>query len=378
MNKLMMSMAALAISQLAVSCASIGADSKPSAECVKATGLRLVNRFLSREPEAQNYNRKVIMYHVVCTWTGAIDFTGTCGEKELQKRLTDRFEPFFGPKASYVPTERHVDYSVFGSLPLSIYRCTGDKRCLEMGLGFADRQWTPIPEAKCKWMEGDPNVWLKEGFTPETRLWMDDMFMITSVQLEAYKATGDRKYADRAAKEMVMYLDRLQLKDGPTAGLYHHAPDVPYIWGRGDGWMAAGTARLMQNLPKDQPELPRILEGYRLMMKALKKYQQPGGLWGQLVDDPKIWGESSGTAMFAYAMAVGVNNGWLDREEYAPCVYRAYNALCGLLTPEGDLREVCIGTNKKNDHQYYVDRKRIVGDLHGQAAFLWLCNELVK
>lgn len=60
------------------------------------------------------------------------------------------------------------------------------------------------------------------------------MYMITIVQTEAYLVTGDRKYIDRAVKEMVMYLDKLQNKNG----LFFHAPDVPYYWGRGDGWMA--------------------------------------------------------------------------------------------------------------------------------------------
>ena len=374
MKKIGFIAAALGLTVLATSCTTVS----PRAESARETGRRLVERFLSREPEQQNYNSKTLMYWVVCTWVGALDYAELTGDAALMKRLADNFEPFFGPKKSYVPTRRHVDHSMFGSLPLALYRRTNDKKLLDMGLGFADRQWTPIPEAKCNWQEGDPNEWLKQGYTPETRLWMDDMFMITTVQLEAYKATGDRKYADRAAKEMVLYLDRLQLREGPNAGLYNHAPDVPFIWGRGDGWMAAGTALLMKNLPKDQPEFPRILEGYRLMMKALKKYQRPDGLWGQLVDDPKIWAETSGSAMFAYSMAVGLNRGWLDRAEYEPCVVKAYDALCGQLTPEGDIQNVCVGTNKKNDHQWYVDRPRRTGDLHGQAPFLWLCCELMK
>lgn len=72
------------------------------------------------------------------------------------------------------------------------------------------------------------------------------MYMITIVQSEAYKATGDPKYINRAAKEMVLYLDELQHPNG----LFYHAPDVPYYWGRGDGWMAVGMTELLFNLPK--------------------------------------------------------------------------------------------------------------------------------
>ncbi len=70
--------------------------------------------------------------------------------------------------------------------------------------------------------------------------------MITIVQTRAYKVTKDKKYIDCAAKEMVMYLDELQRPNG----LFYHAPDVPYYWGRGNGWMAAGMTELLQCLPK--------------------------------------------------------------------------------------------------------------------------------
>lgn len=72
------------------------------------------------------------------------------------------------------------------------------------------------------------------------------MYMITIVQTHAYKVTKDRKYIDRAAKEMVMYLDELQRPNG----LFYHAPDVPFYWGRGNGWMAAGMSELLRCLPK--------------------------------------------------------------------------------------------------------------------------------
>lgn len=333
----------------------------------EATGRKLVERFLSREPEDWNYHPgQKLMYWVVCAWYGAMDFAERIGDRELLKRLTGLFEPFFGKKAERCPDRRHVDYSMFGALPLSVYRRTGDLRCKEMGLGYADRQWMPKGGADDKWLE--------QGFTPETRLWMDDMHQITILQLEAFKVTGDRKYADRAAKEMVLYLDRLQNPDG----LFYHTVETPFVWGRGDGWMAAGMAMLMKKLPPDQPELPRIMSGYRKMMDALLKTQRPDGLWGQLVGDPDIWAETSCSAMFAYAFAVGVNQGWLDRKTYGPAVRRAYRGLCAKLTAEGDLTEVCVGTNAKNNRLWYVDRPRKAGDLHGQAPFIWLCAELME
>ncbi len=91
------------------------------------------------------------------------------------------------------------------------------------------------------------------------------MFMITAVQVQAFRATGDRKYVDRAALAMVAYLDRLQQPNG----LFFHAPDSQFYWSRGNGWMAAGSAELLRSLPEAHPARPRILEGYRRMMASL-------------------------------------------------------------------------------------------------------------
>ena len=99
------------------------------------------------------------------------------------------------------------------------------------------------------------------------------MFMITILQVEAYRATGDHKYIDRAANEMVAYLKKLQ----QPSGLFYHAPDVPFYWGRGNGWVAAGMTEMLLSLPQDNPNRSQILDGYRKMMAELLKY--PGNRW---------------------------------------------------------------------------------------------------
>jgi rhamnogalacturonyl hydrolase YesR len=75
--------------------------------------------------------------------------------------------------------------------------------------------------------------------------------------------------------------------------------------------------------------------------------------------------------MFAFAMITGVKNGWLNEEEYAPIARKAWLALVSYIDENGDVKEVCQGTNKENSRQYYLNRKRITGDMHGQAPVLW-------
>ena len=201
-----------------------------------------------------------------------------------------------------------------------------------------------------------------------------DVNMFGSLPLELYLVTKDKKYIDRAAKEMVMYLDELQRPNG----LFYHAPDVPYYWGRGNGWMAAGMTELLQCLPKNHKDRPRILQGYRTMMESLKKYQNPEGLWNQLIDQSDCWTETSGSAMFTFAFIKGVKNGWLNAEEYAPAARKAWIALVSYLNDKNQVREICVGTNKKNSKQYYYDRPRRTGDYHGQGPYLWCAAALME
>lgn len=312
---------------------------------------------------------KWIHYAEVCTWYGALRYAEITGDKQLAGQLKDRFDLLVTMEKSHLPIMDHVDLNVFGCIPLELYKITKDKKYLEMGLSYADTQWTlpanATPEEK---------AWADKGLSWQTRLWIDDMYMITIVQSEAYKATGDPKYINRAAKEMVLYLDELQHPNG----LFYHAPDVPYYWGRGDGWMAVGMTELLYNLPEKDPNRARIMKGYLLMMDNLKKYVNKDGLWNQLITEPDFWTETSGSAMFAYAMIVGVNNGWLDKEEYAPVARRAWLGLCNYINDKNDLTEVCVGTGKKNSKQYYMDRPRIAGDYHGQAPIIWCAYALLN
>ena len=312
---------------------------------------------------------KWIHYAEVCTWLGALRFAETTGDSALINRLQARFEPLFNAEKAYLPVMNHVDLNMFGCLPLEFYLVTRDPRFLELGLPYADTQWT-LPEDATD----EQKDRAAKGFSWQTRMWIDDMFMITIIQSQAYRATGKREYIDRAAREMVVYLDSLQRSNG----LFYHAPDVPFFWARGNGWMAAGMTELLRRLPADNPDRPRILQGYRTMLESLKSFQSESGMWRQLIDAPEFWPETSGTAMFAYAMITGVKYGWLPTEEYAPAARKAWLALTSYIDEKGDVTEVCVGTNKLNDRQYYYDRPRVVGDYHGQAPVLWCADALLR
>lgn len=120
------------------------------------------------------------------------------------------------------------------------------------------------------------------------------------------------------------------------------------------------------------------MESYKRMMAALLKYQTPKGVWRQLIDDPGSWPETSCSGMFAYAMITGVKNGWLDKSVYGPAARKAWLGLISFINAKGEITNVCEGTNKKNNRQYYLDRKQNTGDLHGQAPVLWCATALLR
>jgi len=326
------------------------------------------NSFRANEPA------KSITYPEVCAWYGALKFGEATNDNKLLKQLEDRFMPFFGEEQSLVPNPVHVDNTVFGAIPLKLSSINKDeKRFYDMGTAFADAQWT-LPANSPEDKKVEYKKLLDNGLTWQTRYWIDDMYMITLVQTEASRTTGDPKYIDRAAHEMVVYLDTLQRPDG----LFYHAPDVPYFWGRGNGWMAAGMTELLSSLPENQKDRAAIMQGYLRMMKTLKEFQRPDGLWGQLVDDPYSWSETSCSGMFAYAMTVGVKKGWLSANEYIPVIRKAWTGLLKYINSDGDISNVCEGTNKKNDYRYYIERQQKTGDMHGQAPILWTAAALLK
>lgn len=330
-------------------------------------GRRISYRFVTEKHAL--HAGKWIGYPETFYCNGALDYAAVAKDKALIRLLQARFEHLFTTEKSLLPIKNHVDLNMFGSLPLELYWVTKDERYKELGLPYADTQWE-VPE----YAKPSENEWAKKGYSWQTRLWIDDMYMITIVQTHAYKVTNDSKYIDRAAKEMVMYLDELQRPNG----LFYHAPDVPFYWGRGNGWMAAGMTELLRYLPKNHKDRPRIMEGYLTMMKSLKEYQNQEGLWNQLLDDPECWTETSGSAMFTFAFIMGVKNGWLDANEYAPAARKAWMALVNYLTEKNQVREICVGTNKKNDKQYYYDRPRRTGDFHAQGPYLWCVVALME
>lgn len=313
-----------------------------------------------------------ITYPETCAWLGALRYAEKTGDTLLVNQLEQRFLPIVGEERRLQPLPDHVDHSVFGTIPLQLYILKGNPLYHSMGKWYADAQWN-LPVTNDEKRAAKDKEYSDKGLSWQTRYWIDDMFMISALQGQAYRATGDKKYIDRAAHEMVDYLGKIQCPNG----LFYHAEDAPFHWCRGNGWMAAGMTELLSLLPEDNQNRDAIMNSFRKMMETLAGYQKSDGLWAQLVDDPTVWSETSGSAMFLYAMISGVKNGWLPAKKYMPIIEKGWKGLVSHINSEGDIDGVCEGTNRTNDRDFYLNRRTLPGNMHGQAPVIWCATAMI-
>jgi unsaturated rhamnogalacturonyl hydrolase len=324
----------------------------------RETGSLLTRDLLGRQDFMmyESEHCTAVHYAEVCAAFGAARLAALVGDTTTMNRLSARYRRVIDEN---IPnTANHVDANVYGILPLELFMHTGDSIFLRQGLQLADRQWKDS---------------LYNGLSTQSRVWIDDVWMIASLQVQAYRVTGQAKYLDRAAITAAAYLKRLQQDNG----LFYHGQQAQFFWGRGNGWVAAGLAELLSVLPEDHADRESIVLGYRQMMQTLLEYQADDGMWRQLVDKEEAWKETSSTAMFAYALQTGINHDFLDREAYAEPVQKAWDALCGYITPEGQVTQVCVGTGQSSNINYYFERPTSTGDFHGQAPLLWLAYSIL-
>ena len=167
--------------------------------------------------------------------------------------------------------------------------------------------------------------------------WADALYMAMPVLTKMYKLTGDTKYL-RKLYENILYSDsimldyetRLYFRDGKYVYPKHKtASGKKDFWARGDGWVLAGLAKVLQDMPETYVRQPFFVEKYVNMARAVKKTQQPQGHWTRSMMDPQQAPgyETSGTAFFCYGLLWGMNHGYLSKKEFGTTIEKAWNYL---------------------------------------------------
>jgi rhamnogalacturonyl hydrolase YesR len=194
--------------------------------------------------------------------------------------------------------------------------------------------------------------------------WTDDMFMATSV----LSRVGTTEQAAVIGRLLTTYSGKLQRPDG----IFIHATDGPYAWGRGNGFALLGVTEALTHLPAGWSDRARVLDIYRKHVAALAKLQSDDGSWRQVVDEPTSYRELTVTAMTTAAMARGVRLGWIDRSTYEPIINRGWNAVASRVNADGTVKDVCSGTGVGPTKEYYLNRPVVNGadDRGGAMALL--------
>ncbi|HTX24038.1 MAG TPA: glycoside hydrolase family 88 protein [Steroidobacteraceae bacterium] len=244
---------------------------------------------------------------------------------------------------------------IFGELA----RRTGDPRYLARLRAAADYGFEPDGRMK----EAMP---FHGGFS-------DSLFMGTVILAQAGALTGERKYFDMAARH-VAFMRNLDLRGD---GLYRHHPGTDVAWGRGNGFPAIGLALTLSDFPHDQPDYRWVLEAYQAHMAKLLAFQDADGMWRNVVDYRGSYSEFSATAMIAFAMLRGIEQGWLARDPYRRAVERAWRAVLARTGKDGGLVDVCESTARAKSLDDYLQRAAILGpDARGGAFALLLATEM--
>lgn len=243
----------------------------------------------------------------------------------------------------------------------------------------------PYIENYWKIVETTP-VHLPDGTIARNRphynaVWLDDMFMALPSMAVRSQYANDPKQLDDAANIATGFFKRMWM---PEKNIFRHGyvegePHQPSMaWGRANGWAILTMSQLLDFLPENHPKRAEILGMFQKHAAGLAELQGIDGFWHQLLDRPETYNETSATAIFAYCLAHGINQGWLDATTYGPVAQLAWEAVASKINEKGEVEDVCVGTGMGFDPAYYAYRPVSVKAAHGYGPTIWAGAEMIK
>ena len=314
------------------------------------------------------------------------DVTGDTGYRDYTLKnfdfIFDRLDYFrkqaaqFGPQANGYRRLLHMaaldDCGAIGAALIKAYARKPDPRYRATIDAIADY----IAHKQMRLPDGT----LARARPQPVALWIDDSYMSIPFLAQMGKLTGDRAYYDDGARQVIQMAQRLQ---DPVTGLYDHAwyentaaYDPKFFWGRGAGWGLMSAAELLSVLPEDHPRRAQVLEIFRRAARGVTETQSGTGMWHQLLDKTDSYLETSATAMFTFAIARGVNRGWLT-PVYAPVAQAGWQALAKRVRSDGRIEGICVSTTAAYDAVYYYNRPTDLGAMQGYGPVLMAGAEVI-
>ncbi|HEV2329186.1 MAG TPA: glycoside hydrolase family 88 protein [Verrucomicrobiae bacterium] len=232
-----------------------------------------------------------------------------------------------------------------------------DDQCIgqvwsELYFRYRDKKMIAPMRAKMDFILANPptdqSLETVPGKAQETWSWCDALFMAPPAWMRLYAATGDERYLNYAVSNFWRTADFLYDKDehlffrDSTFFQKSEANGTKVFWSRGNGWVFAGIVRILEYLPQGNPNRRRFEQLFRDMATKILVCQQPDGSWhASLLDSADYpMPEASGTALFTYGLAWGINQGLLDRAACEPAVRKAWSALVNCVDDSGKITRV--------------------------------------
>jgi rhamnogalacturonyl hydrolase YesR len=239
--------------------------------------------------------------------------------------------------------------------------------------------------ARADWVVANPptgsfDLDYGKASTLEHWTWCDALFMAPPVYLKLYNITGQKKFIrfmDKEYKATYKHLydeqDSLFFRDSRYF-TKKEANGAKVFWGRGNGWVVGGLAELLRELPAKSKYRKFYQDLFVRMCARVAKLQNPDGFWHASLLDPASYPspETSSSAFFVYALAYGVNEGLLSREEFMPVIAKGWEALVSSVDADGKLGYVQpIGADPKKV-------TRDMTEVYGPGAFLLAGAEIYR
>lgn len=212
-------------------------------------------------------------------------------------------------------------------------------------------------------------------------LWLDDLYMSLPALAQMGKLTGESRYFDEAIRQFWLFADRMFV---PGKGLYMHGwvenmePHPHFHWARANGWALLTKLELLAALPEAYPAREKLLAQFRAHVQGLARLQDGTGFWHQLLDRNDTYLETSATAIYAYCIAHGINNGWLDAQAYGPVALLAWNAVATKVNETGQVEGTCVGTGMGFDPAFYYHRPVNKFAAHGYGPVILAGAEMYR
>ncbi|MCD8482982.1 MAG: glycoside hydrolase family 88 protein [Verrucomicrobia bacterium] len=297
-----------------------------------------------------------------------------------------------GTIASYSVDEYNIDHILGGILLLELYEATGSER-YRRALDLMHEQMRTHPRT------AQGGLWHKAIY-PE-QMWLDGLYMSAPFRARYAATLGHTNEFTDIAHQFLL-LDQYALN--PQTGLLHHAVDFarvqnwadpdtgksPNVWSRAVGWYLMALVDTLEFVPENTPEHLALVDVLQKTVQAILPYQDyDTGLWFQVMDKPDIPGnypETSSTSMFVYAIAKGINRGWLSSNlhEVPMTAFRGMvqNAVNFSDTGNARLFWICevAGLSELRDgsENYYFSEPIVRDDPKGTGPFLKATVELYR